>query len=485
MTVEHPHRQAPHGPAKPSRPPKGEALKKGRRVRPGHRWTLYCSLVFTSLGTTSALAEPIFNPHLMSDVAERVTPAVVNIATQRTRTQQGAGHPMFRQFFGPDRRRFERGAGSGVIISPDGYVLTNNHVVEGADEIKVVLSDKREFNAKLIGSDKASDVALLQLKAAKNLRYLNFGDSGRLRLGEIVLAVGNPFGVGQTVTMGIVSAKGRANVGIVDYEDFIQTDAAINPGNSGGALVNLKGELVGMNTAILSRSGGAQGIGFAVPSNMLSPIRDQIVEYGRVRRGWLGVAIQDLTPEIARSMRLGVTKGVLVSDVLENGPASKAKIKAGDIIVSVNERPTQSAAQLRNKIALLKPDSRARVLLLRNGKKRNVTVTLDEKKGEQSANTAGGKGEELLSGMTIKPLNRELRAQLHAPIRVQGVVVASVVPGSAADRSGIEAGDIITAANRNKVLSFNELAKAIPKGSNEALLRIYKRGVFTFIVLRK
>lgn len=440
----------------------------------------------TLLGTP-AHAELPFNPNLLSDVAERVTPAVVNITTRRSRSLEALpdGHPMFREFFGPGRRRgpAEMGAGSGVVISADGDIVTNNHVIEGADDIVVTFADKRELKAKLIGTDKPADLAFLRVEG-KNLPFVPFGDSSALRLGEIVLAVGNPFGVGQTVTMGIVSAKGRANVGIIDYEDFIQTDASINPGNSGGALVNLKGELVGINTAILSRSGGAQGIGFAVPSNMVRPIREQIAEHGRVRRGWLGVAIQDLTPDIARSMGLKEQKGVLVSDVMEGGPAAKASLSVGDVIVQVNERPTPSAAELRNAVALLKPGTKAKLAVVHDGKSKELSVTLDEKKDEQEVAAKQSGSQEVLAGLTLSDLDSALRQRLGVPAKVTGAVVTEIEDGSPAQRAGLEEGDVVTAVGRERIKSASDVAKAVPKGANEVLLRVFKRGVFTFVVLR-
>ncbi|MBK6686469.1 MAG: DegQ family serine endoprotease [Deltaproteobacteria bacterium] len=436
-----------------------------------------------------ARAELPFNPNLLSDVAEKVTPAVVNITTRRSRTMEALpdGHPMFRDFFGPGRRRgpTEMGAGSGVVVSADGDIVTNNHVIEGADDIVVTFSDKRELKARLVGTDKPADLAFLKVEG-KNLPFIPFGDSSALRLGEIVLAVGNPFGVGQTVTMGIVSAKGRANVGIIDYEDFIQTDASINPGNSGGALVNLKGELVGINTAILSRSGGAQGIGFAVPSNMVRPIREQISEHGRVRRGWLGVAIQDLTPDIARSMGLKEQKGVLVSDVMEGGPAARASINVGDVIVQVNDRPTPSASELRNAVALLKPGTKAKLAVVHDGKTKELAVTLDEKKDEQEvAEKSKDDSGRLLAGLSLTDLDGALRQRLSVPGKVTGAVVTAVEDGSPAQRAGLEEGDVITAVGRERIKGAADVGRLVPKTAGEVLLRVFKRGVFTFVVLRQ
>ena len=282
-------------------------------------------------------------------------------------------------FFGPgpeQQERREQGMGSGVIISSDGYVLTNNHVVSDAQEIKVTLYDRREFDAEVVGTDPKSDVAVIRIKAPpKDLRAISIGDSSRIRLGDVVLAIGNPFGVGQTVTMGIVSAKGRADVGIVDYEDFIQTDAAINPGNSGGALVNMEGQLIGINTAILSRSGGYQGIGFAIPTNMASPIMESLKKYGKVTRGWLGVSIQDVDQELSTAMKLPTSRGVLISDVQPGSPAQKAGLKRGDVVVKIEGRAVETTGNFRNAIALGGSGKKVKLELYRDGKLQTLDVS--------------------------------------------------------------------------------------------------------------
>ncbi len=430
----------------------------------------------------TARAEIPFNPNIVADVAEKVTPAVVNITTRRDRRNPMARR--FREFF----RRLppEMGAGSGVVISANGDIVTNNHVVEGADEIRVAFADNREYRAKLVGADKSSDLAFLKIEA-KNLPYLEIGDSKELRLGEFVLAVGNPFGVGQTVTMGIVSAKGRANIGIVDYEDFIQTDASINPGNSGGALVNLRGQLVGINTAILSRSGGAQGIGFAVPTTMVKPIRDQIAKYGRVRRGWLGVSIQDLTPDLARTLGLNKVDGVLVSDVLRGGPASRSDLRAGDVIVAVNDRPTKTSAQLRNRIALTRPGTKAKLDVVRDKKNRqSVYVTLDEKDEDGPvASRNGSNSDDILDGVEVVDLSRELRQRLRVPTALTGVVVSDVAPGSPADEAGLQSSDIIVEVKGERVTSVQQLNQLVSQYKKEVLLRVFTRGSFQYLVISR
>jgi serine protease Do len=447
-------------------------------------WLALLLAVGSLVTARNAAAHPL--SHAISDVAERVTPAVVNITTTRkVEGQQGfPNHPFFRGLPSPNQDRFERGAGSGVVVSSDGQIVTNNHVVEGADEIRVTFADKQEFEAKLTGADKSSDLAFLKIDA-KGLPFLKMGDSSGLRLGEIVLAVGNPFGVGQTVTMGIVSAQGRASVGIIDYEDFIQTDAAINPGNSGGALVNLDGDLVGINTAILSRSGGAQGVGFAVPTKMIEPIRAQIMKEGRVRRGWLGVAIQDLTPELSRSLGVKTQSGVVVSDVLEGGPASASKLEPGDIVLSVNGSETTSAASLRNLIAMTRPNSKIELKIARKDRPMTLWVKLGEKQDEALAAGENAESDELIQGLAVRDIDESIRAQLNLPPRIQGVVVTRVVPVSAADRAGLEEGDVITSIGQAPIRSVSDFLKRVPKKATEILFRVFRRGASTFVVLKR
>lgn len=324
-------------------------------------------------------------------IAKTVKPAVVNIfATRSSRGSEGPhgavpDDPFFHRFFGDEWfRRFEaprthkeRSLGSGVIVQSDGLIITNNHVVNEADEIKVFLSDKREFKAKLIGTDSKTDLAVVKIDA-DGLQTVRWADSDRLEVGELVLAVGNPFGLNQTVTMGIVSAVGRASMGIAEYEDFIQTDAAINPGNSGGPLVNVRGEVVGINTAIFSRSGGNMGIGFAVPSNLAHSVLEQLVRGGRVVRGWLGVSIQELSPELAAQFGLESTAGVLVSDVVEDGPAKKAGFERGDVVVEYDGKAVENPTQLRNAVAQTPIGKRVTVKLIRDKTPKSVEVTIAE-----------------------------------------------------------------------------------------------------------
>ncbi len=325
-------------------------------------------------------------------VAKAVMPAVVNIVSRRSGDSAGfhgfSDDPSFRRFFGdefmkrfedPDERRIprDRGLGSGVIVDPSGIIVTNHHVVGEADEIKVLLADRSEFTARLIGTDPKSDLAVVKIEA-EGLPTIPWADSDRLEVGEYVLAVGNPFGLNQTVTMGIVSAVGRARMGIAEYEDFIQTDAAINPGNSGGPLVNARGEVVGINTAIFSRSGGNMGIGFAVPSNMARIILEQLVTTGRVVRGWLGVSIQDVTPDLAAQLGAAEPKGVLVSDILNDSPAQRAGLRPGDVIVGFEGKEVENATQLRNLVAVTEVGRQVSLTVLRRGQLQRVPVQIGE-----------------------------------------------------------------------------------------------------------
>jgi serine protease Do len=373
-----------------------------------------------------------------------------------------------------------------VIISTDGIVLTNNHVIANADEIVVGLSDKRKLKAKVVGRDPKSDIAVLKLKGAKDLTPIRLGDSSKMRLGDIVLAVGNPFGVGQTVTMGIVSAKGRANVGIVDYEDFIQTDAAINPGNSGGALVNLRGELIGINTAILSRTGGYQGISFAIPTNMAKPIMDSLVAHGKVVRGWLGVAIQEVTPELAKALKLSNERGVLISDVDPRGPAKRADLRRGDLGLKLDGQPVDSVSALRNRIAAAGAKASIRLDVVRDGRARVVAVKLAE-----LPTHLGGTHEDPSSlghgfGLRLGSITKKSRSQYRIPDRLSsGVVIESVAPGSAGAQAGLRPGDVILEVNQvriDEVRRFSQLYKA---ARGRVLLLVYRDGSTSYLLLSK
>src|SRR5574341_55429 len=368
------------------------------------------------------------------EIAKLVKPTVVNIsATRSGRSGEGLrgspfDDPFFRRFFGEElpKERKERGQGSGVIVDANGVIITNNHVVNKADDIKVVLSDKREFKAKLIGTDTKTDVAVVKIEAT-GLPVIPCADSDQLEVGEFVLAVGNPFGLTQTVTMGIVCAVGRASMGIAEYEDFIQTDAAINPGNSGGALVNTRGELVGINTAIFSQSGGNMGIGFAVPSNMARSILEQLTKTGKVVRGWLGVSIQELSPELASQFGVSEAKGVLVSDVLDESPAKRAGFERGDVIVEFDGKPVENPTQLRNLVAQTVIGKKVAVKFIREKRTKTLEVTI----AEQPKNLAQAGGEEpgessaptgVLSDLDVRELTPELANRLGLSSNEKGAV---------------------------------------------------------------
>lgn len=437
-------------------------------------------------------------------IVKAVMPAVVNISTTRMVRQDGAEQgspfmddPFFRQFFGDQfkhqfqmpRERRENSLGSGVIVSADGFIITNNHVIAKADEIKVVLNDKREFTGKVIGTDPKSDIAVIKIDG-KNLPTIPWGDSDKLEVGEYVLAIGNPFGLNQTVTQGIVSAVGRANVGIADYEDFIQTDAAINPGNSGGALVNVRGQLVGINTAIFSRSGGYMGIGFAVPSNMTRAVMDSLRKDGKVVRGWLGVSIQEVTLELAKQFGLKESKGALVSEVIAGSPAAAAGIQSGDIITSFNGREVANPSLLRNMVAQTTVGKTVKVELLRDKK----PMTLDVHISEQPKDIAQPEGESaqapadnsVLSGMEVRNLTPDIARQLGLPPGTVGVVIAGLEPGSAAEAAGLQPGDIIMEINRKSVRNLGDFKSAVSKLSKKdsTLFLINRNGRKLFLTIK-
>ena len=438
------------------------------------------------------------------EIAKFVKPAVVNIAASRSGKSGDSPHsspfddPFFRKFFGdeflkrdsPHREPKERGQGSGVIVEPNGLIITNNHVVNKADEIRVFLSDKREFKGKLIGTDAKTDIAIVKIEAT-GLPTIPWADSDHLEVGEYVLAVGSPFGLTQTVTMGIVSAVGRASMGIAEYEDFIQTDAAINPGNSGGALVNVRGELVGINTAIFSQSGGSMGIGFAVPSNLSRAVMDQLVRTGKVVRGWLGVAIQDLTPELATQFGITDTKGVLVSDVMADSPAKKAGFERADVIVEYDGKPMDSPTHLRNAVAQTPIGRKVTVKLIRDKKLKTIEVaiveqpkSLGQQGAEESRESAVPTG--VLSDIDVRELNEELAARYGMKAGERGVVVVRVKPGSTAEEMGVREADIILEVNRKAVTSlksYEQAASGLAK-DQAVLLLLKRKGQTIYLTLR-
>jgi serine protease Do len=401
--------------------------------------------------------------------------------------------PFLRQFFGdnsgghfnipqiPQEGR-ERSLGSGVIVSPNGYILTNNHVVAGATEIRVTTSDKHEFKARIVGTDPKTDLAVLKIDAT-NLPAVTIADSSNVQVGDYVLAIGDPFGVGETVTMGIVSAKGRTNLGIEDYEDFIQTDAPINPGNSGGALVNDRGELVGINTAILSHgSGGSEGVGFAIPSNMARIVMDQIVKNGKVTRAYMGIYIQEVTPELAKAFGEAAPQGALVGDVTPGSPAAKSGLQKGDIIVALNGNPITDSNQLRMSIAMMAPGTPASLKVWRDGTARDVAVKLGAfpSEGEQaSAEPANPQG--VLQGVTVENITNQDVQQFGLPANTKGVVVTNISPSSPVVDSGLQPGDVIQQVNHQSVRNVTEFDQAVQKAGNNPLLLVNRQGHTMFI----
>jgi serine protease Do len=435
------------------------------------------------------------------EVATAMKPSVVNI--RAVKIVAGAsvlrGTPdqddMLRRFFGdeffkrfhgrpmPEEGFRQQGTGTGVIVSADGYILTNAHVARDADELTVTLLNNKDYKAKVVGTDDKTDIAVLKVDA-KGLVPAALGDSDEIRVGEWVVAVGSPFGLTQTVTQGIISAKGRANVGISDYEDFIQTDAAINPGNSGGPLVNLRGEVIGINTAIVSGSGGSVGIGFAVPINMAKTVMDGLMKNGKIERGYLGVNIQNLTEELAKSFDYDGTKGVLIGDVTPNSPAAKAGLKAGDIITHLNGKEMEDMNQLRNAVAATPPGTKVDVEVFRDGKNKTVEVALGELEGKVHMARGTDQSEDL--GITVRELTRDEAKQLKDE-NAKGVLVIEVKPGSLADKAGIRAGDVITAVGGKSVTSVDELHAAIKHQDVKKGVRmqVVTEGVRRFVFLKE
>lgn len=427
-----------------------------------------------------------------ADVVEKSSPAVVRIESQIK--QNASEQPQFpfgdNEFFRqlvPQQRQqrpqVERGLGSGVIVSADGTILTNNHVVEGAEKITVFLSDNKSFDAKLVGADKPSDLAVIKIEG-QEFPFLNLGNSDNVRIGDIVLAIGNPLGIGQTVTQGIISAKGR-RTGISDgsFEDFLQTDAAINRGNSGGALVNVTGELIGINSQILSPSGGNIGIGFSIPSNMAKSVMDQLVQNGKVRRGLLGVNIQNITAETARALDLKDTAGVLVSNVRPGGAAEKAGIKRGDIITAINGEKIEDGNVLRNKVASTVPGNQIKITILRDGGPQEITATLDEFDTETAANqnqnqpnrNAAPNAEKTGKlGLSMQPVTPQIAKQLELT-ETEGLVVTEIDPNGAAAEEGIARGDVILEINRRSVKTLDEAQEALTNAGDRPVLLLVNR----------
>jgi serine protease Do len=420
------------------------------------------------------------------EIASDVKPTVVTVFTEKTyRLRQNPffTNPFLEFFYGPDQRRQaperefrQEGLGSGVIVGADGKILTNHHVIAEADSIFVRTYEGQRYPASVIGSDPKTDIAVIQIDA-RNLPTIKLGNSDDLQVGELVLAVGSPMSenLAHTVTQGIVSAKGRSNIGLADYEDFIQTDAAINPGNSGGALVNLDGELVGINSAIVSRTGGYQGIGFAVPSNMAVNIMNSLLASGKVVRGWLGVLIQDLNESIAGAMGLGEQTGALVGDVVPDSPAGRAGMEAGDLIVAMNGKAIESSSQLRNRVAATPPGTRVTFEVLRENDRKKITVELGELPDE-GAPAAADQGLEDLLGFEVNNLTPDVARRYGLSPNISGVVVTAIDQASSAFREGLREGDVIYSLNRRRVetlAQFNDTLSNAHKGDT-VLMRVYR-----------
>jgi serine protease Do len=442
-------------------------------------------------------------PDSFAGIIEKALPGVVNISTERiVRGRETVPvppffhDPFFRDFFGDDfpgqfpnmPSRRQNSLGSGVIVQSDGYLLTNHHVIEEASEIKVLLNDGRELAAKVVGSDPGTDLAALKIEAG-NLTPIPFGDSENIRVGDYALAIGNPFGLGSTVTMGIVSAKGRGNLGIEDYEDFLQTDAAVNPGNSGGALINTAGQLIGINTAIISGSGGNQGIGFAIPATMAHEVLKQLIEKGEVVRGWMGVVIQEVTPEMAEAFQLKETKGVVISDLAPDSPASHAGLQRGDVIAAMNGQPVEEGRSLRLAIARLAPGTNVTLAVVRNNERRNVSVKLGEMPAPAEPKVGDQNGQpeqsDVLAGAKLQPLTPALAQKLGLDPGTRGVLVTSIVPGTAAADVGLRPGDVIQEVNRQPVTSISEMNRMISRAGRAVVLLVNRGGSTIFVTLKK
>ncbi|NUM35578.1 MAG: DegQ family serine endoprotease [Candidatus Brocadiae bacterium] len=436
---------------------------------------------------------------LFAEVSRNVTPAVVHISvvkkvqTNDDPTSEFFNDDFFRRFFGerspfptPKKKREyeQRGLGSGVIIDKQGHIISNNHVVRDADEILIKMSDKREFEAKVVGADEKTDIAVLKIEAKDvDFPIAPLGDSESVVVGEWVLAIGNPFGLQQTVTAGIISAKGRANVGVAEYEDFIQTDASINPGNSGGPLVNLRGEVIGINTAIASRTGGNIGIGFAVPINMARAVMNQLIRSGKVTRGWLGVKIQEITPDLAKGFNLSKNEGALVSEVMKDSPAEKAGIMQGDVILGYDGIPVENPNQLRNLVASTEIGRKVRLAIFRQDKQLNLEVTIGDlsKATTEEAEDSVSSGEKIDElGLEVQEITPELAKKYNLRSK-QGVMISEVKPDSISARYGLQPGDVIVEINRLRIKSTKDVKEALERSKYQILMYIQTKGGFRFI----
>jgi len=477
----------------------------------------HCRFFMGALGTAIILIFAIFNPvanaqntgienlkktgNAFADVAKKVSPSVVFIKVEKTvdgepvvessfpfNNQNPLGEEFLKRFFGgypspqaPQQQRRMVGQGSGFILSEEGYILTNNHVVGDADKVTVKLVNGKEYTAKIVGTDSHSDIALIKIDA-DNLTPLDLGDSDKLEVGEWVLAFGNPFGLSHTLTAGIVSAKGRSSLGIADYENFIQTDAAINPGNSGGPLVNLDGKVVGMNTAIFTRNGGYMGIGFAIPINMIKAVKNQLIKTGSVTRGYLGIIIQDLTPELSKAFGIEDLKGILVAKVTQDSPAEKSGLKQGDVILAFDGKPVKDTGAFRNRVSLKPSGSKETVTILRDGKRHILNVIIGKLPDGLVAGTTSHVMAEL--GLTVQTLTPSIADQLGYQGE-KGVVVTKVTPGTIAQFAGLKPGILIQEINRRQVKNIEEFKNALSDNEKKAsILLLVKEGEYShYIVL--
>jgi serine protease Do len=448
----------------------------------------YAAPFWTSLPATESLKPVPLTSDTVTKLVERLKPAVVNISV--TQTVKAGGLPegfrapfgdedFWKKFFGnQEPREFKRkGLGSGIIVSKEGYIVTNNHVVQQANNITVILFQKKQYPAKIIGTDPKTDIALIKIEADEPLAVVPLGDSDLLKEGEAVIAIGNPFGLSETVTAGIVSAKGRV-IGAGPYDDFIQTDASINPGNSGGPLLNYHGEVVGINTAI---SATGQGIGFAVPINLAKEVLVQLKEQGKVTRGWLGVSIQEVTPEIAKSFGLKEAIGALISDIVPNGPADKAGFKRGDIIIELNGKTVKDYHDLPHMVALIPPGEKASFKVLRSGETQALSAIIGEMKDEEGVQPTGDAQKQL--GMSLQPVTPEIAKELGMK-KSEGIAVTDVEPGSSASEAGIQRGDVILEVNQKSVNTLKEFHDAVNKAGKSVLFLVYRGGATFYMSLQ-
>jgi serine protease Do len=485
---------------------------------------LLIGAAFTPLGFAEEVPAVKVDPKPLPQVAgtlttfapivDKVAPSVVTIATskmvKRNAQRQLGQNPMFndptfRRFFGipdePDatpkddgakggrKQKLRTGLGSGVVVSPEGHILTNNHVIEGADEILVTVgSGKHEYLAKKIGTDPSTDLAVLKIDATEKLPAITFADSDKLHVGDLAIAVGNPFGLTQSVTMGIVSATGRAGTGITDFENFIQTDASINPGNSGGALVDTEGRLIGINTAIFSRTGGNQGIGFAVPANLVRTVMEGLIKSGKVSRGFLGIALQPLSEELAKAFKIEEGAGALVADVSPKSPAEKAGVQAGDVVVEVGGKKVEGPRELQFLVAAIAPGTKVEVKLVRDGQPKVVSVELGERPGPKLAGAAPAEKPDepdVLDGVTVADIDAETRKKFELPENTKGVVITEIDQDSASADAGLKVGDVIHEVNREVITSSKQAVELSEKVKKEkkVLLRVSSKGSSRYVVV--